>query len=344
MMKTYLSIVVALSTVASVAADWPVVKTYEGEFLRRVKMPLGGIGTGTISLSGTGGLVDWEIMGGPNKGFTPAAGVSPFFAIRTETPDGDVKAGILEGPLNSEDYEGHSGARARNHGFTRWRGCAFKAAYPLAQVALEDAQMPVKATLEAMNPLIPGDADRSGIPAALLRWKVANASASPLKASVICFLVNPAPGTNQVARLAEGGLQGVRMSATGSDIIKCGETALVLPQACGTVTSATDFDDSNWKRGFDGIWRAFVESGKAQDYADEESKGKKRALAVRDAVFVRAEAGRDEVLAVRACVAFRAPVRLGADLRRQEGRRRQLVRDALSDRVRRRAGPALEPG
>ena len=35
-------------------------------------MPLGGIGTGTISLSGRGGLVDWEVRNRPDKGFTPA--------------------------------------------------------------------------------------------------------------------------------------------------------------------------------------------------------------------------------------------------------------------------------
>ena len=104
---------------------WPVLRSYEGECLRRVKMPLGGIGTGTISLSGTGALVDWEIMGKPNKGFTPSLGgfsnLSPFFAVRTETPDGEVSARILEGPVDACAYEGQSGSAARNHGFTRWR-------------------------------------------------------------------------------------------------------------------------------------------------------------------------------------------------------------------------------
>lgn len=264
--------------------DWPVLKCYTDEFLKRVKMPLGGIGTGTISLSGTGGLVDWEIMGGPNKGFTPSLGefsyLSPFFAIRTEAADGTVNARILEGPVDSDAYEGQSGSVARNHGFRRWRGCTFRAAYPLAQVSLEDADMPVKATLEAMNPLIPGDADQSGIPAALLRWKIANDSSATLKTSVICFLVNPVQTTTDRAeRLSRDGLAGLRLGTACADLLKTGEIALVLPKACGEITSATDFDGLHWMSGFDGIWRRFVASGKAEDYSNELMRDRKTAIA-----------------------------------------------------------------
>ena len=38
----------------AVSCDWPVLKSYEGKYAARVKMPVGGIGTGTISVSGKG--------------------------------------------------------------------------------------------------------------------------------------------------------------------------------------------------------------------------------------------------------------------------------------------------
>ena len=99
-----------LGTIAAVcagAAEWPVLRTYEGEALRRVKMPLGGIGTGTISLSGRGSLVDWELRGHPDKDFVPGSYKtwSPHFAIRCETSEGKKVARLLEGPILPEEYE-----------------------------------------------------------------------------------------------------------------------------------------------------------------------------------------------------------------------------------------------
>lgn len=43
------------------AEDWPVLKHYDKDHLHKIAMPVGGIGTGTISLAGNGALKDWEI-------------------------------------------------------------------------------------------------------------------------------------------------------------------------------------------------------------------------------------------------------------------------------------------
>jgi len=60
---------------------WPQLRTYTGRHLRRISLPLGGIGTGTVSLGGRGNLRDWEIVNRPAKGFHPG---TAFFAIRTD--------------------------------------------------------------------------------------------------------------------------------------------------------------------------------------------------------------------------------------------------------------------
>ena len=49
---------------------------YEGESTREISFPLGGIGTGSIGLSGAGRLIDWEIQNRPAKGITN--GLSPL--------------------------------------------------------------------------------------------------------------------------------------------------------------------------------------------------------------------------------------------------------------------------
>lgn len=49
---------------------WPVLKQYDREHLYQVALPLGGIGTGTVSLGGRGELRDWEIMNVPDKKYS----------------------------------------------------------------------------------------------------------------------------------------------------------------------------------------------------------------------------------------------------------------------------------
>ena len=71
-------------------SEWPVLKSYESEYLKRIAMPVGGIGTGTVSLAGNGAIQDWEIMSRPAKGFNafipkgPPVNRAPFFAINIQ--------------------------------------------------------------------------------------------------------------------------------------------------------------------------------------------------------------------------------------------------------------------
>ena len=217
------------------AAEWPVLRTYEGENLRRVKMPMGGIGTGTISLAGRGALVDWEIRNRPAKGFVPSGVKSPHFAIRYETASGDRRARLLEGPLPVEDYEGATGSRAPNHGFPRFAKAVFKAAYPLAQIELTDPSFAVKPRLEAFNPLVPGDADASGIPAVLFRWTVRNDSKEPLSVSLVGS-VRKDPG--------------VALSVGAGD---------------WSVTRADNVREPGWGVAADRYWRTFRDKGIVAD-------------------------------------------------------------------------------
>ena len=59
--------------------------TYRGRNLDQIAFPLGGIGTGTISLGGWGQLRDWEILNRPAKG---ARGSSAGKKRATLTSDG----------------------------------------------------------------------------------------------------------------------------------------------------------------------------------------------------------------------------------------------------------------
>lgn len=170
---------------------WPVLKSYSGEKLARVALPVGGIGTGTVSLCGWGGWRHWETANRPAKGFTPTGqGSGPFFALRCARQGEAPVTRLLEGTLPVGEWEGQEGSGAPNAGLPRFRGCTFHAAYPLAAVELTDPAVPLRATLEVFNPLIPGDADASGLPVALVRVRLKNPTKTAIAASVAAVLPN----------------------------------------------------------------------------------------------------------------------------------------------------------
>jgi non-lysosomal glucosylceramidase len=263
--------------------DWPVLRTYDRDHVDKIALPLGGIGTGTVSLGGRGNLVDWEIMNRPAKGYIPFGGqqLGPFFAIHVASGDSSFTR-ALEGPLPLHVYEASHGSTAVNHGLPRFRDVSFAAAYPLGQVLLSDADSPVDVRLEAWNPLVPGDAEASGIPLAVLRYVVINKTGRPLRASVCGTLPNfigadgsaldrdwkgdPAtkgPKKNRNDFRATEGLRGLIMSSDGVDPKDEAGGTIALAAAAGTRgTSRTAWLAAGWGTPLLDFWDDFSADGK----------------------------------------------------------------------------------
>jgi len=189
--------IVSLSNAQNEHLNWPVLKTYDQDHIQKIKMPVGGIGTGTISLTGRGSLEDWEIINRPAKGFNPtlenwgpAKVKGPFFAIYVEDGQGKKQTRLLEGPPDESYYEGAWGATSNNHGLPRFSNASFKTAYPFGQAFLTDKDLPVDVVVGAYNPLIPGNIDDSSIPMAILNYTVKNTSKKDITISLAGTIQN----------------------------------------------------------------------------------------------------------------------------------------------------------
>ncbi len=84
--------------------------------------PLGGIGTGSISLGGRGQLRDWEIFNRPDKGRSPEYA---FASIWAQAGTRKPVAHVLEARLMTP-YEGEEGLGSKNApGLSRLEGATF---------------------------------------------------------------------------------------------------------------------------------------------------------------------------------------------------------------------------
>src|SRR5256714_13397730 len=91
----------------------PRTRSFTGAALSEIAFPLGGIGTGTISLGGRGELRDWEIFNRPAKGrMLPFTFVALWVKPQGERP----LTRVVEGPVQPP-YTGWNGySRESWHG------------------------------------------------------------------------------------------------------------------------------------------------------------------------------------------------------------------------------------
>jgi non-lysosomal glucosylceramidase len=167
-------------------APWPVLKHYDQQHLLNVALPLGGIGTGTVSLGGRGELRDWQIMNRPGFKFgsTLKGNNAPFFAVYVKPQGKEAITKALIGPLHPSEYQHYEGRPINHHGMPRFSHASFDAAYPFGQVNLSDDILPISVKIKGFNPFIPGNTDASSIPLAVLTYEVTNPTAEPLEVAV----------------------------------------------------------------------------------------------------------------------------------------------------------------
>ena len=254
---------------------WPVLNTYDQPHLLHIALPLGGIGTGTVSLGGRGDLRDWEIVNRAAKGFTPSSGgVSPCFTLWAQPADGDAVTRVLEGAIAPTEYAGASGCSVPNHGLPHFRHCTFQAAYPCGQVRLSDPDMPLAVRLEAFNPLIPGEVDASSLPVVVLRYVLTNPTSADIAAGVCGNLPNFI-GNDGSTTLAKGnrntlrpghGVQGIFMQSDGvaPDAETWGTLALTTTASEG-ISARTAWANKSWNGGLLDFWDDFSADGQVEE-------------------------------------------------------------------------------
>ena len=282
--------------------EWPVLKHYDQQHVSRIALPLGGIGTGTVSLGGRGQLQDWEIMNQVGKGYSTVTpgNTAPFFAIFVGDVGGKTQTKALLGPLESHEYQHMEGRPVDHHGLPRFGRASFDAAYPFGQVNLSDSTMPVSVRLKGFNPLIPGDIDNSSIPMAVLTYEVTNTSNGPLTVSISgnihnfigkdgSKIVNDWKGDNIPVGAKQNrntfrkgtGMQGIYFTSDGVDKrdLAWGTMALVTEETTG-VSYRTSSVANRWENALLNFWDDFSADGQLTEKTTSADEDPMASLAV----------------------------------------------------------------
>ena len=248
-------------------------RVFEDSMLSEIAFPIGGIGTGTVSLGGRGNLKDWEIFNRPGKGkdlpYT-------FFSLWFREEGSKPVSMVLESRIPPPYRGSHGIPWSYVPGLPRLAKARFRGEYPFAWIDFED-NIPLEISLEAFNPLIPLNAKDSGLPVAIFKWRVRNKSMRRIDLTLAMSLLN-AVGYDGVSSLTnrfsdlfgqnlnelvrETGLTGIRMSSKkySEDDPKFG--SMVLATSWKDVTYTLRWERSIWWDDVQSFWRDFSEDGR----------------------------------------------------------------------------------
>ncbi|GAA2335736.1 GH116 family glycosyl-hydrolase [Dactylosporangium salmoneum] len=235
--------------------------------------PLGGIGTGNVSVGARGELRDWELANAPDKGAS-----LPFtcFAIRVARDGAEAVTRVLEGRLRPP-HEGDQGYDAgRLAGLPRLARSRMRGEYPLLWVDLADPLLGAEVTLTAFTPLVPLDADASGLPGAVLRYTVKNIGDAPADVTVVGSMANPVgiarrnvfnfpefEGHPRNDWVDDGVVCGIRFGTDlGEHDLRFGSAALATTDR--DVTAKPQWLSGFWQDGVQVFWDDLCEDGRLE--------------------------------------------------------------------------------
>jgi uncharacterized protein (DUF608 family) len=152
---------------------------YEGEYLKRVAFPIGGLGAGMFCLEGTGSISHMSVRNKPDVFHEPAM----FGAIAIKNVKNGSK--LTEGPVPEWKRFGQpdtgNGAGNSTFGLPRFEKASCLVRFPFSTITLTEEDFPLITEIKGWSPFIPTDADNSGLPVGAFEYRFKNTSSQTLE-------------------------------------------------------------------------------------------------------------------------------------------------------------------
>src|SRR5580700_3378147 len=244
---------------------------YTGERRRYVSFPLGGIGSGSVSLTGSGRLVDWSIRNRPAIGLFN--GYS-HFAIKAEQDGKLLAARVLNGPYegtptgspSTRKFDGFGFGANRDSlaGVPHFDDVTFIGRFPVAELLFRQADFPGQVRMAAFSPFIPHRDRESSMPVALFTFSVENDTNAPIDYTIASTLGNYGCDSGIHTFTQENGLSTLHFTSTDTE----------SPEQRGDLAITSDGDDiehvdyhfrGQWFDSLSLYWREFARAGRLRE-------------------------------------------------------------------------------
>jgi non-lysosomal glucosylceramidase len=255
--------------------DYHIDISYTGDELRFIQCPIGGIGTGNILINGYGAISEFEIFNRADMDELPP--YMTFFALYAEQEGTDPVVRVLERE-NLNEYPNPFGRpRQQLGGLPRFREAVFHNAYPLVSIDLIDDAVPLDVQMSAWSPFIPVDPEASGLPCAVIEWKLRNPAKLPVDYSLAFSMGNPLHAKDRQGNKSQMGCiirpvmghdwKGLEFSSPEKDSLlpDAGQIRVSMP-ASGTLSSP--HYSGGWWDDAHIFWEDFSSDGKLEARAD----------------------------------------------------------------------------
>ena len=161
-------------------------KIYSNGELEYIGMPVGGICTGNVYLSGDGRLWDWDIFNTTELAYGGSGG-DKFYRSPMKSTD-RKKYHLEQGFAIRTTVKGK--ARVRTLDQKGFENITFRGEYPVGKVTYQDENAPVSVKLEAFSPFIPTDDENSGLPAVVMEYEITNTTKRTITVEIGGWLQN----------------------------------------------------------------------------------------------------------------------------------------------------------
>jgi non-lysosomal glucosylceramidase len=241
---------------------------YRGARARHVAFPLGGIGAGSVSLTGSGRLIDWSIRNRP--AIHQLNGYS-HFAIKAERDGELLDARVLNGPYEGVPTGSPSTRKFDGYGFGANRDCmagaphfddaVFFGRFPIAEIEFLCESFPGKVRMTAFSPFIPHNDRDSSMPAALFSFVVENDTDAAIDYTIAATLGNYGCDSGVHAFSQTGSLSALHFASADGDRPAAQRGDLAITTEGDGVEHVDYHVRGQWFDSLSRYWREFAAPG-----------------------------------------------------------------------------------